>query len=151
MGWILFILFFLFKLQREIFLTEVQRNEDSIIGGPCLAEMKSHRQMLMEDYSISPELVSKCGNDITNNCKHLNKKGNNPGEVIHCLMNMAMNRKLKEEQCETALQDLLQKADVASDWQVDPILKKACQEVVTSACHDQGRLSPIKFCRISLK
>ena len=101
--------------------------------------MKSHRQMLMEDYSISPELVSKCGNDITNNCKHLNKKGNNPGEVIHCLMNMAMNRKLKEEQCETALQDLLQKADVASDWQVDPILKKACQDVVTSACNDQGR------------
>ena len=30
---------------------------------------------------------------------------------------------------------------MASDWQVDPILKKSCQDVVTSAC-DPGNLTP---------
>ena len=59
------------------------RNEDAEIGGACQAEMKSHRKMLMEDYSISPELVSKCRDDIDNNCK---QSHNNPGEIIHCLL-----------------------------------------------------------------
>ena len=44
-------------------------------------------------------------------------------------------------QCTEALQTLLLEADVASDWQVDPILKKSCQDVVTSAC-DPGNLTP---------
>ena len=73
-----------------------------------MAEMKAHRHMLMEDYSISPELVAKCGNDITNNCKNLNKKGNHPGEVIHCLMRAAMDRKVTDEECIASLQTLLQ-------------------------------------------
>ena len=28
----------------------------------------------------------------------------------------------------------MKEVDVASDWRVDPVLKNACQEVVTSAC-----------------
>ena len=54
-------LFFIFS--------EVLRNEDGNIGGPCQGEMKAHRLMLMEDHAISPELVAKCGTDIDTNCK----------------------------------------------------------------------------------
>ena len=49
--------------------SEVLRNEDGNIGGPCQGEMKAHRLMLMEDHAISPELVAKCGTDIDINCK----------------------------------------------------------------------------------
>ena len=28
----------------------------------------------------------------------------------------------------------MKEVDVASDWRVDPVLKNACQEVVTAAC-----------------
>ena len=31
--------------------------------------MKSHRETLMNDYAISPELVAKCGSDIEANCE----------------------------------------------------------------------------------
>ena len=50
-------------------ISEVLRNEDGNIGGPCQGEMKAHRLMLMEDHAISPELVAKCGTDITTSCK----------------------------------------------------------------------------------
>ena len=50
-------------------ISEVLRNEDGNIGGPCQGEMKAHRLMLMEDHAISPELVAKCGTDIDTNCK----------------------------------------------------------------------------------
>ena len=53
--------------------------------------------MLMEDYNISPELVNACNEDIENNCKVLGKKGNNPGEVIHCLMRAVMEQKVTDQ------------------------------------------------------
>ncbi len=114
-------------------LEEVLRNEDGNIGGHCQAEMKSHRKMLMEDYSISPELVSKCGTAIETNCVNAGQK--HPGEVIHCLLRAAMQHKLDDEPgCQDELQILLRQADVASDWKVDPVLKNACQDVVMAAC-----------------
>ena len=101
------------------------RNEDGVIGGQCQAEMKSHRQMLMEDYSVSPELVAKCGSDIANNCQKETKKGKqSPGEVIHCLLRAAMEHKIEESQCDDELKILLKEVDIASDWRVDPALKK---------------------------
>ena len=60
--------FVLFVMLFFIF-SEVLRNEDGNIGGPCQGEMKAHRLMLMEDHAISPELVVKCGTDITASCK----------------------------------------------------------------------------------
>ena len=80
-----------------LFFAEVGHNEDAVIGGPCQAEMTAHRKMLMEDYNISPELVNACNEDIENNCKVLGKKGNNPGEVIHCLMRAVMEQKVTDQ------------------------------------------------------
>ena len=112
---------------------EVLRNEDGNIGGQCQLEMKAHRLMLMEDYAISPELVAKCGTDIEANCK--GRKNHHPGEVVHCLLRSAMERKLQEKSCEDELRMLMKEVDVASDWRVDPVLKNACQEVVMAACN----------------
>lgn len=51
--------------QGHLFLfADVVRNDENLVGGPCRAEMDAHRKMLMEDYSISPEVVAKCGKHI---------------------------------------------------------------------------------------
>lgn len=36
-----------------------------VIGGACAREMSAHRKMLMEDFSISPEIVKECKKDIS--------------------------------------------------------------------------------------
>ena len=124
------------------------RNEDAEIGGACQAEMKSHRKMLMEDYSISPELVSKCRDDIDNNCKQ--SQNSNPGEIIHCLLRTAMQRQLESRECEGELRLLLREADVASDWKVDPVLKNACQETVTNGCDSSLGSTHVMMCLMGL-
>ena len=43
---------------------DVVRNEENQVGGRCQSEMNAHRKMLMDDYNISPEVVSKCAKDI---------------------------------------------------------------------------------------
>ena len=45
-------------------LEDVLRNEEAALGGECVAEMRDHRRMVMEDYSISPEIVAACKKDI---------------------------------------------------------------------------------------
>ena len=46
------------------YLLDVVRNEENQVSGRCRAEMNGHRKMLMDDYNISPEVVSKCAKDI---------------------------------------------------------------------------------------
>jgi Golgi apparatus protein 1 len=127
-------------------LEEKMRNEDAIIGGPCQSEMKAHRHMLMEDYAVSPELVAKCGSDITKSCQKEVQKGHGPGETIHCLLRLAAEHKLEEPSCEDELKVLLKEVDVASDWQVDPVLQKTCQDVVTAACDPASSATGIMSC-----
>lgn len=55
-------------------------SETSQISQECIREMKDHRQMLLDDYKLSPEIVSQCSNDITNFCQGLRSK------TIQCLM-----------------------------------------------------------------
>ncbi len=45
-------------------LTDVVRNDERPVSGRCRAEMNAHRKMLMDDFSLSPEVVSKCAKDI---------------------------------------------------------------------------------------
>lgn len=54
----------LIKLMNKIFFVDVVRNEENQVSGRCQSEMNAHRKMLMDDYNISPEVVSKCAKDI---------------------------------------------------------------------------------------
>ena len=125
------------------------RNEDAEINGACQKEMKMHRKSLMEDYSISPELVSKCRDDIENSCTG-KSSGSHPGEIIHCLLRTAMQRQLESKECEAELRLLLREADIASDWKVDPVLKSACQDVVTQGCDANLGATHVMTCLMGL-
>lgn len=63
----------------------------SVVATDCQVEMFDHRKILMEDYRLSPEIVSSCSKDITNFCNRLEVGG----KTIHCLMEHTRARKKK--------------------------------------------------------
>lgn len=61
-------------------------NQEQVISNECQIEMAELRQDLMEDYSISPEILNDCHNEILESCENGLERG---GKTIHCLMNLA--------------------------------------------------------------
>lgn len=54
--------------------------------------MTEHRRMLLEDYRLSPEIVSHCSNDILEYCNGLEAGG----RTIHCLMEHSRPKRRKD-------------------------------------------------------
>lgn len=53
-----------------------------MVIGECQGEMMDYRRMLMEDFSLSPEIVLHCRAEIEGHCSGLHRKG----RTLHCLM-----------------------------------------------------------------
>jgi golgi apparatus protein 1 len=69
----------------------------------CLQEMLDHRKLLLEDYRMSPEIVSGCSDDIAKFCNNGIEAG---GKTIHCLMEHSRVKKRRERissQCQRAV------------------------------------------------
>lgn len=118
-------------------LEGIQKN-NSKISAECLVEMADHRRLLMEDFQLSPEILSGCHDDMTRFCSDLPTSG----KTIHCLMEHArptgkarQDQRVKPE-CLRALEQLVKTADVGEDWRVDPVLRRACKPVVDVACQE---------------
>lgn len=114
-------------------LEGVARTKKKAISPPCLTQIDAHRRMIMEDYRISPEIMYSCKDDIQASCADMGPGGN----TIHCLMQLASKRELQNRDCLIAVKTLIKTGDVASDWKVDPILRKNCQDVVNSGCSQE--------------
>ncbi|KAL1123978.1 hypothetical protein AAG570_001748 [Ranatra chinensis] len=113
-----------------ICLENVTKNGTKV-NNECLLEMLTHRKILMEDYRLSPELVSACSDNISQLCSGVETGG----RTIHCLMEHTRTRRRKDRiapQCQR--QALLKEVDVASDWTVDPVLREACSDFVSNYC-----------------
>ena len=133
------------KLSVVLLCLEDNLRDGRKVGGKCVEEMRQIRRSLMEDFALTPELVTSCTREIATFCKE--KEGDQEhGQTIHCLMKNAMDKdktwqsnesKSKGEfgtSCKNALNSLLAEAQVASDWKADPVLEDACEEVVLAAC-----------------
>ena len=93
--------------------------------------------------------MAKCSTDVTKHCgqnRDERKKSRNPGETVHCLLKAASEHRLTEEDCEAELKLLVREADVGSDWKIDPILQKSCQDVVIKACNANAGPSGVMSC-----
>jgi len=133
------------------------REEKVKVGGRCVAEMQEIRRSLMEDFSVTPELVTSCQAEIEK-CNKNSSNEKHPGETIHCLMKAAMEadkvRVSKDRskdknfgsQCEEALNRLLDAAQVASDWKADPVLEDSCEDVVFAACDAKQEGDAVMSC-----
>uniref|UniRef100_A0A673GZN0 Golgi apparatus protein 1 n=1 Tax=Sinocyclocheilus rhinocerous TaxID=307959 RepID=A0A673GZN0_9TELE len=87
------------------------------VSGECQGEMLDYRRMLMEDYSLSPEIVLHCRGEIDTHCSGLHHKG----RTLHCLMRVG-------------LQTLIQETDPGADYRIDRALNEACESVIQTAC-----------------
>lgn len=70
------------------------------VTGDCQGEMLDYRRMLMEDFSLSPEIVLHCRGEIEAHCSGLHRKG----RTLHCLMRVARGDKgAVDNLCQTAV------------------------------------------------
>uniref|UniRef100_H3DQL9 Golgi apparatus protein 1 n=2 Tax=Tetraodon nigroviridis TaxID=99883 RepID=H3DQL9_TETNG len=70
------------------------------ISGECQGEMMDYRRMLMEDFSLSPEIVLHCRGEIESHCSGLHRKG----RTLHCLMRISrMDAGAIQADCQTAV------------------------------------------------
>ncbi|KAG8034414.1 hypothetical protein G9C98_007490 [Cotesia typhae] len=123
------------RLAQILLCLESAFKNGSKIDSDCQREMFDHRKMLMEDYSLSPEIVDGCAKDISEHCNGL-KDG---GVTIHCLMKHIKTRKKSAQvspECQRAVESLIKETDAGEDWRVDPVLREACQPVVDSSCRE---------------
>lgn len=115
-------------------LENATKNGSNLVVQKCRDEMLAHRKMLLQDYRLSPEIVSTCANDIEIFCKGIEFDG----KTIHCLMEHSNVRKRKNrvsDACQRQLELLVKETDAGEDWRVDPVLWNACQSVVTVGCN----------------
>ncbi|KAF7281361.1 hypothetical protein GWI33_004844 [Rhynchophorus ferrugineus] len=115
-------------------LENVAKNGTKITSD-CEAELVEHRRFLMEDYRLSPEIVDSCKKEISVFCNGFETGG----ITIHCLMKHAKQNEEKskfDKKCRYALENLVKKTDVGENWNVDPVLHKACSPVVSTVCKD---------------
>ncbi|XP_054282392.1 Golgi apparatus protein 1-like [Macrosteles quadrilineatus] len=123
------------RLAQILLCLENAIKNGSKVAWDCHKEMVEHRRMLLEDFRLSPEIVSHCSNDIAEYCNGLEAGG----RTIHCLMDHSRPKRRKERvspPCLRALEDLVEKTDIGEDWRVDPYLKEACKPVVDKTCQD---------------
>nr|XP_061812605.1 Golgi apparatus protein 1-like [Nerophis lumbriciformis] len=100
-----------------------------VVSGECQGEMMDYRRMLMEDFSLSPEIVLHCRSEIEAQCSGLHRKG----RTLHCLMKVGRSDAI-DLNCQRALQTLIQEADPGADYRIDRALNEACESVIQTAC-----------------
>lgn len=62
--------------------------------------MMDYRRMLMEDFSLSPEIVLHCRSEIEAHCSGLHRKG----RTLHCLMRVSrMDTGAIQADCQAAV------------------------------------------------
>merc|ERR1719187_136158 len=133
------------KLAQIMLCLEEAEDKGNEISGTCLAHIKDHRRQLMEDYQVSPELVRDCSDDISENCNGLGREG----KTIHCLMKIAMDKPEGRElstACENSLNELMAESQPGADWESDPVLEDACEEVVMAACDPKAGNDAVMSC-----
>lgn len=72
------------------------------VSGECQGEMLDYRRMLMEDYSLSPEIVLHCRGEIDTHCSGLHHKG----RTLHCLMRVSRDKGIVDNLCQKSVSPL---------------------------------------------
>uniref|UniRef100_A0AAY4CC88 Golgi apparatus protein 1 n=1 Tax=Denticeps clupeoides TaxID=299321 RepID=A0AAY4CC88_9TELE len=118
------------KLSYLLLCLESSIHRGRTVSGDCQGEMLDYRRMLMEDFSLSPEIVLHCRGEIDNHCGLHHK-----GRTLHCLMRVARGDKgPMDSLCQKALQTLIQETDPGADYRIDRALNEACESVIQTAC-----------------
>ncbi|XP_037538996.1 Golgi apparatus protein 1 [Nematolebias whitei] len=119
------------RLSYLLLCLEAAVHRGRLVSGECQGEMMDYRRMLMEDFSLSPEIVLHCRSEIELHCSGLHRKG----RTLHCLMRVGRgDMGAIDAKCQNALQTLIQEADPGADYRIDRALNEACESVIQTAC-----------------
>lgn len=127
------------RLAQMLLCLESAQAKGLPIAPECHGEMLLHRQRLLEDYKLTPNLVDACKDDIDKLCENV-KFG---PKTVHCLMKYVKSKRHRGDahirsriapRCRAELEILLKEVNVAEDWRVDPVLQEACQPTVDAIC-----------------
>ncbi|BHF71665.1 glycogenin glucosyltransferase glg1 [Sparganum proliferum] len=116
----------------------LENSEKRAISGPCFAKMREIRKQLMEDYSLTPEIIVDCQVPIERFCQ--NYKSRRQGKVLHCLLGLQRSIPMNlesplPEKCQHAIHNLLKIGEVVEDIRVDPVIRAACAPVLAGQCN----------------
>lgn len=124
-----------FRLAQILLCLENAIHNDYPVKAECRKEILEHRRFLMENYQLTPDLVTACEPDITTLCRR--RMGD---RTLHCLMRhakpTATGTRRVSDRCRRELEHVVQMAGAGEDWRVDPVLQEACQPVVDLYCKD---------------
>lgn len=81
------------RLAQILLCLEAAHKNNTKISQECLVEIFDHRKLLMENYQMSPEILSDCADDITKFCNDLEAGG---VKTIHCLMENARPKRKRD-------------------------------------------------------
>ncbi|KAH9509537.1 glycogenin glucosyltransferase glg1 [Bulinus truncatus] len=118
-------------------LEKAQSEGKQKVTAECIQAMFELRSELMQDYKISPELVSSCETEIAKYCNGLEVGGS----TINCLMKLAATKNNQDNNyissaCTAQLSELLSVVNPGGTVALIAPLQQACADVVTKACHD---------------
>ncbi|XGW08842.1 hypothetical protein V3C99_011284 [Haemonchus contortus] len=102
----------------------------------CQHEMLTHRQMMITEFHMAPDVVMHCSQEIDKWCS---PRGDiePKGLTLHCLMEHASSTDKTKQvgaQCMQALKDVVKVADVGSNYKVDKVLYGSCRSLIDGAC-----------------
>ncbi|VDP10969.1 unnamed protein product [Soboliphyme baturini] len=123
------------KLTRVLLCLENVVHSGGRLGRNCEIQTLQHRQMLLSDYRIDPEIIDACSADIAKHCQNSLEGG---GRTLHCLMGAAKSGHSNlSPTCFQAIAALLKVSDVSSDYRVDAVLYNDCKSVIDGVCRHQ--------------
>ena len=119
-------------------LVSVERDQEGSISSECMGAVHGVARQIMEDFKISPLIVSGCKDEIATYCDNQLTRD---GQTLQCLLMHARtagkNNHVRFTQlCMSELQEILEEADVASDYTVDPMLVKYCSPIIEANCKE---------------
>uniref|UniRef100_A0A8D3CE06 Golgi apparatus protein 1 n=1 Tax=Scophthalmus maximus TaxID=52904 RepID=A0A8D3CE06_SCOMX len=153
------------RLSYLLLCLEAAVHRGRTVSGECQGEMLDYRRMLMEDFSLSPEIVLHCSllrpqkinlqtliqsadpgadyridralNEACESVIQTACKHIRTGDpmILSCLMEHLYTEKMVED-CEHRLLEL--QYFISRDWKLDPILYKKCQGDAARLCHTHG-------------
>ncbi|RCN32590.1 cysteine rich repeat-containing domain protein [Ancylostoma caninum] len=102
----------------------------------CQHEMLSHRQMMLTEFRMAPELVMHCSQEIDKWCS---PRGDieAEGRTLHCLMEHASSADKNLQlgpQCMQAVKEVVKVADIGSNYKVDKVLYASCRTLIDGVC-----------------
>lgn len=137
------------RLSQILLCLENEAHKGQELNGDCVEEIKEHRRALLEDFRVTPELLSACKEDKERYCAGEGLSG----RTIHCLMSHAQPRNNGgriSSQCIAELERLVKVSDVSGDWRVDPVLLQNCQPVVQKSSCDRVPPNRVLDCLMNL-